>query len=120
MINLKPYIYIQGQDAALDADFSEATAYGKVKPGKLAVFWKSGFRWHAMPISDIQRIFRRVELVSGKLCCGGRTYWIERLVLIRNDGSELVIHIGDDMQKKAEDLLQMLKDTHPRIQYGKV
>jgi len=68
MVNMKPYVYVKGQNPALDAEFSETAAYGKVKPGKSAVFWKSGLRWYVMPMSDIQRIFRRVEPVIGKLC----------------------------------------------------
>lgn len=120
MMNKKQYLYVKGHNPALDADFSEAVAYGKVKPGKTAVFWKSGFRWYTMPISDVQRVFRRVELIEGRLCCGGRTLWVEWLVLILNDGSELVIHIGEQIRKEAEALLQTLKDMHPQIQYGKV
>lgn len=118
-VNLKPYIYVKGADAALDAEFTAASSYSKVKPGQTALFWKSGLRWYAIPLTQVQRIFRRVEPVYGKLCCGGQSFIIEWLVLILQDGSELVIHIGDDVKKQAEALLLALKDTHPELQYGK-
>lgn len=119
MANHKQYIYKKGNDPVLDADFSAASAYSKVKPGKQALFWKFGLRWHAVPMEAVQRIFRRVEPVYGKLCCGGQSFIIEWLVLMLKDGTELVVHIGDDVKKDAEALLQALKEAHPEIQYGK-
>lgn len=118
-VNLKPYIYVKGADAALDAEFTAACSYNKVKPGQTALFWKSGFRWYFIPLTQVQRIFRRVEPVYGKLCCGGKSFLIEWLVLILNDGSELVLHIGDDVKKQAQALLETLKEAHPEILYGK-
>lgn len=118
--NFKKYVYTKGTDAVLDADFSGAEVYGKVRSGQTAVFWKSGLRWYGIPHGDIRRIFRRVEPVYGKLCCGRQSFIIEWLVLVLKDETEVVIHIGDDVQKKAEALLQALKDAHPEILYGKV
>ncbi len=119
-VNVKQYMYVKGADSGLDAEFAAARAYGKVKPGRTAIFWKSGLRWCAVPVQQLQRIYRRVEPVYGKLCCGGRSYLIERLVLVLNNGEELAIHIGDDAQKEAEALLAWLQEQHPHIQYGKV
>ena len=59
-------------------------------------------------------------MVYGKLCCGGSTYDVQMLVLILRDGRELEIHIGDDMQKKAEDLLEATKALQPEMKYGKI
>lgn len=119
MANYKQYGYSKGEDPALDAEFASAASYGKVKAGENGIFWKSGLRWYHIPMENIRRIFRRVETVHGKLCCGGQTFIIEWLVLILQDGTEVVIHIGDNEQKKAVALLQSLKDTHPEIAYGK-
>ena len=120
MAKYTQYLYVKGNDPALDAAFSAAPAYGKVRPGSTGIFWKSGLRWYFIPTGSIRRIFRRVEPVYGKLCCGGRSFIIEWLVLVLQDGAEVVIHIGDDVQKQAEALLLYLKDTHPELQYGKV
>ncbi len=118
--NVKQYVFSKGADSALDEDFAGAKSFGKVKVGERAVFWKSGLRWYIMPVENIRRIFRRVEPVYGKLCCGGRSYLIERLVLVLKNSEELVLHIGDDVQKEAEALLIVLQEQHPDLQYGKV
>lgn len=117
--NLKQYIYTKGTDAALDAEFAGAVAYGRVKPGENSIFWKSGLRWYVISLENVQRIFRRVQGVYGKLCCGRQSYIIERLVLILKDGTEVEIYIGDDMEKQAKALLESLKAARPEIQYGK-
>ena len=120
MANYKPYLYTKGTDAVLDGEFSSAPAFSKIRVGSRHLFWKSGFRWYSIPLTDLRRIYRRVEQVVGRLCCGGRTYVIEWLVLVLADGSELVVHIGDEVRKKAEDLMEHLQSAHPQIQYGKV
>ena len=125
MFNYKPYRFTKGEDPALDAQFSSAPAFGKIRTGDTVLFWKSGLRWHMIPLDGIRRIFRRVETVHGRLCCGGKTYIIQWLVLILPDGSELVLHVSDDIEigsgpRDAEVLLEHLKTAHPKIQSGKV
>lgn len=125
MSNYKIYRYRKETDPQLDADFASASVYEKIRAGKTTLFWKSGLWWHAIPLTQVQRIFRRVEPVYGKLCCGGQSFLIEWLVLVLSNGEELVLHIGDNIvgssvQKQAEALLDMLKLSHPQIQYGKV
>ena len=117
--NLKPYVYKKGVDPALDAQFSAAGAYGWVKPGQTAVFWKTGLRWYVISLSQVERIFRRVVPVHGKLCCGGNCFLMEYLVIVRKDGGELELYIGDDIQKKAAALLEFLKQSHPELAFGK-
>lgn len=120
MTNHKQYIYTKGNDPVLDGEFEETKAFAKVRPGKTMLFWRNGLRRYAVPMGDIQRIYRRIEQVVGRLCCGGRTFVIEWLVLVLHDGSEVVIHVGDEVKKQAEELLEALKVMHPGIQYGKV
>lgn len=118
-VNLKEYVYTKGSDPTLDAQLAAATAYGKIRPGTTALFWKAGLRWYCIPFANVRRIFRRVEPVYGKLCCGSKSFFIERLVLILTDGTELELHIGDDVKKQAEALLLALKEAHPELQFGK-
>lgn len=120
MVNLKQYIHTKGNDPALDAEFDSAKSYSKVRAGETNLFWRNGLRRYAIPLFQVQRIYRRVEPVYGKLCCGGKSFLIEWLVLVLHDGSELVLHIGDDVKKEAEELLEALKTMHPELQYGKV
>lgn len=122
--NLKAYLYTRGQDASLDAEFQNAAAYGKVKLGPSAIFWKKGLRWYSLPLTQVRRAYRQVEFVSGKLCCGRASFDIQRLILVLHSGAslELVIgdnQIGDQVKRQAEALLQSLKDTHPELEYGK-
>ena len=123
-MNLKQYAYLRGKDAALDASFNSGKLYGKVKLGDSAVFWKSGLRWCAVPLSRVRRAYRQVEPVYGKLCCGTAGFDIHRLILILTDGQTLELHIGDNelgdqVKLQAQRLFQALQDAHPEIQYGK-
>jgi len=115
----KEYLYTDGKDAALDADFAAAKACGKVKAGSEAIYFKAGFKWYAVPVSRIRRMFRRMDMVYGKLCCGGRTYDVQMLVIIDDQGREIEIHIGDDMKEKAEALYEQLKELYPQVTFGK-
>ena len=118
-LELKAYRYTKGTDPALDAQFAASPLFSKVRPGTDTLFWKSGLRWYALPFSEVRRVFRRVEPVYGKLCCGGRSFLIERLVLLLTQGQELVIHIGDDVRREAEQLYAHLQTAQPQLQFGK-
>ena len=118
-IDLKAYRYIAKEDAALDAEFASAVRYENVKLGTSHLFWKPMFRWHVIPISQASRIFRRIQDVHGRLCCGGRNFRIEWLVMVLDNGKELEIHIGDDVESKAKALLEALQADHPTIAYRK-
>lgn len=120
MANHKQYVYKKGIDGAVDADFASAAVYEKVRAGEKFLFWRFGLKQYGMPLANVQRIYRRVEPVYGKLCCGGQSFVIEWLVLVLRDGSEVVVHIGDEVKAKAEALMVHLQNTHPEIQYGKV
>ena len=119
MSSYNAYRYTKGQDPVLDTEFACATAYEKLRMGQNVLFWKSGLRWYAISLENVQRIYRRVEPVYGKLCCGGRSYVIHRLVLRLEDGKELTLHIGDDEKAAAEALLQLIAERFPHIAIGK-
>ena len=118
-VNLKPYVYKKKETPALDAEFAAGQDYGWVRPGQTAIFWKNGLRWHVVPLSQVQRIFRRVEPVYGKLCCGGNSFIMEKLVLILKDGTELELYIGDDIEKKAAAQQKYQQTDKHEITYGK-
>lgn len=116
----KSYRYTTETRPELNAQYQTAPAFCKVRVGQDGLFWKAGLRRHYIPFDGIKRIYRRVEGVYGRLCCGGRNFDMEYLVLDLPQGGELVIHIGDDVKKRAEALLEHLKQAHPEIPYGKV
>lgn len=109
LANLKAYA-IDGKPAG--------TAYGRVKLDDTRLYWKSGLRRYAVELSKVRRAYRQEENVYGKLCCGGRSYVIHRLVLHLEDGKQLTIHIGDDARAEAQALLATLKEQ-PHIAIGK-
>ena len=117
--DLKQYRYSSGADAALDEEFSNARRYGDIRLGTGHLFWKPLFFWHVIPLTQAQRIFRRVQDVRGRLCCGGRTFRMEKLVLILPDDRELELYVGDDAGKEAAGLMEALQAAHPRILSGK-
>lgn len=118
-VNLKQFLYSRGSDPLLDGEFASAEPYARARLGQTHIFWKAGFRWCCIPVAEAERIFRRLLPVRTRLCCGGAEFTVEWLVLVLPDGSELEIYLGDDVQAKAEALLQKLKTTHPQIRYGK-
>lgn len=115
----KEYLYTGGKDAALDAAFATALPCGKVKLCRDTLFFKVGFKWYAVPFSQVRRVFRRVDMVYGKLCAGGRTYDVQMLVLVLADRREMEIHIGDNMSAQAEALYAQIQAAQPQLEYGK-
>lgn len=116
---MKQYLYTREPNTPQNNEFVNASTYGKVKISPNYIFWKKGFKWYCTELGKIQRIYRRVEHVYGKLCGGGDTYDIERLMLVFKNGENLEIVIGDRMAKDAIALMEHLKNSNPEIQYGK-
>ena len=112
------YSYQKKQNEQLDAEFSQASQYGKVKLGKNHIFWKKGLKWNVAELDQVSRIYRRIQGVDTKMCCGNVNFDIQKLVLICKDGTELELLIGDGMLREAEILYQKLKTGHPYISYG--
>ena len=117
--NYPPYLYTKGANAPLDAELTEARKFAKVKLGTSTLFWRAGLKQYAIPLNQVQRIHRRINSFIGRLCAGGKQLDVQYLVLILHDGTELVLHIGDDVKNQAEALFAALQETHPEIKYGK-
>ena len=114
LMNLKPWLCADpGQE--LDS----AARFGNLRLGEKRLFWKSGLRRYAVELSRVRRVWRQEENVYGKLCCGGRSYVIHRLVVKLEDGRELTLHIGDDAKAAAEELLRVIAQRFPHIAIGK-
>ena len=114
LMNLKPYICSDpGQE------FDAAIRFGNLRLGEKRLFWKSGLRRYAVELAAVCRVWRQEENVYGKLCCGGRSYVIHRLVLKLEGGTELPLHIGDDTKAEAEALLGAISEHFPHIAIGK-
>lgn len=116
---LKEYIYRKGDSPEKDQEFLQAAPYGGVKAGEKYMFWKKGFRWYVVEMDRVQRIYRRVEVVDTKMCCGNVNFDIQKLIFLLEDQSSLELLIGEGMLKEAEILYRELQERYPQIQYGK-
>lgn len=99
-------------------EYEHALPFGNVRLGTNRLFWKSGLQLCCVELSDVRRVWRQEENVYGKLCCGGRSYVIHRLVLKLEGGKELTLHIGDDVRADAEALLRVIAERFPHIAIG--
>lgn len=119
MKGLKEFQYRKKENELVDQEFVSSGSYGKVKLGEKRIFWKRGFSWYQAELGDISRIYRRIEAVDTKMCCGNVNFDIQKLVLILKDGTELEVLIGEGMPKEAEALYEALKHQADWICYGK-
>ena len=112
-------VYKNGVNEAVDRDFREAVSYVRVKLGENHIFWKKGLKWSVIDIACVDRVFRRVEEVKTKVCCGPANFDIQKLVLVLKDGENVEIRIGDGTKREAEELFAKLQQIHPELKYGK-
>ena len=100
-------------------EYDHALPFGNLRLSTGRLFWKSGMKLCALEMSTVRRVWRQEENVYGKLCCGGRSYVIHRLVLKLRDGQTLTVHIGDDAKTEAAELVQTITERFPHIAVGK-
>lgn len=118
--NWKPFVYAKRKDSALDADFERGRSYGRVKLGQQAIFWELGFRWYAVPMSRIVRVYRRVEDTLTQIGCRPGVVGIQKLIVILDDGVRLELQIGEgNKEEVAEALYTALQCGQPQLKYGK-
>ncbi len=114
LMDLKPWLCPEP-----GSEYDNAEPFGKLRLGLERLFWKCGLRRYAVRMEHGARAYRQIEHVYGKLCCGGRSYDIHRLVLVLRDGKTLTLHIGDDEKKAAEELLNAISERFAHIAIGK-
>ncbi|MCI5649441.1 MAG: hypothetical protein ACI4EG_06335 [Fusicatenibacter sp.] len=102
----------------LNREFSGAPLYGKVKMGNCHLFWKKAFSWKYISYEEIRRIYRRVEAVDTKMCCGNVNFDIQKLVLELNSGEETEVLIGEGTPSEAEQLYADLQAAKGGISFG--
>ena len=100
-------------------EYDHALPFGNLRLGNTRLFWKHGMKLCHLELDTVRRVWRQEENVYGKLCCGGRSYVIHRLVLKLQDGQVLTLHIGDDVKVDAEGLLAVIAERFPHIAIGK-
>ena len=101
----------------LASEYRTARQIGKVRLGELRLFLRSGVKAYYIPFRDVRRCFRRVQLVSAKMCCGRGDLEVENLVVC-GDGGEL-IQVQLPGAKAAKILMEELKRLIPEAEFGK-
>ena len=117
MINTYPYK--KNEDIQLTEEFRNAALFGKIKVGTRHLFWKKMLGWNYLELSEVERIYRRIEEVNGKTSCCSTDFSMHSLILTGLDGRTLTISIGDSLfRREPERLMEELKKRFPEIAYG--
>lgn len=108
---------IQGQDlSALSADYESAQLFDRLRVGRLAVYYRDGFRIKAVPYSRMERAFIRVQQVRGRMCCGETAFLYFRLVFLV-DGKEIADNMSEN-EKAMDEALARLHELAPQVPVG--
>ncbi len=97
----------------LEQDYGQASEKGKVTLGETCIYVKKVTKQLYLPYSDIVWVFRRVEQVNGRLCCGNTTYEIQHLIMVSKDREQFdVLFESKELVEKAIDFI---KKQNPEV-----
>ena len=105
--------------AALKAEYAAAEDFTPARIGTEHFFFKSGLRTCFLPLSEITRVFRRVEIVNAVVGCCNNGMPMESIVLCGAEEKELV-QIRLQTERMAKALLKGLEDACPNAAIGYV
>ena len=108
---------VEGLDgAALAADYESAASFEKLRVGKMAVYYRDGFRVKAVPYAKMERAFIRAQEVRGRMCCGQATFAYFRPVFLVG-GKEYAEYLSED-EKAMDAALAKLHELAPEVPVG--
>ena len=113
-----PLIPTAEQPAGLEGEYKTAREIGKVRMGELHLFVKSGLKTFFIAYHDVYRLFRRVELVPAKMCCGQGNFEIENLVVC-GEGDKELAQVQLPGKKAAQVLMKELEERVPEAKFGR-
>ena len=103
-------------DAVLRNEYRSGRAIGVIRLGESVLFFRAKLKTYYVPYSGITRVFRRVQLVPARMCCGRGDLSIENLVICGRDEAEIAqIQLPGDRAGKA--LIEELKVRIPDIPF---
>ena len=107
----------EGLDPAeLTADYESAEVYDKLRVGRLAVYYRDGFRIKAIPYARMERAFIRVQQVRGRMCCGEATFVYFRMVFLVG-GKEIADNMSED-EAIMDAALANIHEMAPEVPVG--
>ena len=103
--------------SALSQEYAEAEEFAPAKIGETQFFFKAGRKIYYLPLTEITRCFRRVELVNARMGCCNQGLPMESIVVGGAEEQELVqIRFGSERMSKA--LLAALEQACPQAKFG--
>ena len=103
-------------DAVLQNEYRSGREIGVIRLGESVLFFRAKLKTYYVPYSGITRVFRRVQLVPARMCCGRGDLSIENLVICGRDEAEIAqIQLPGDRAGKA--LIEELKVRIPDIPF---
>ena len=104
------------EGAALAADLESAERFDSIYVGDLGVYYRDGLRMKHIPYAFAQRVFLRIQEVSGKMCCGSTVFQYFRLVFVCG-GREIADAMSENEAAfRAE--LEKIKEKAPELKFG--
>ncbi len=110
-------VTVAAPDAALKADFDASRAIGNVQLGDAFLYFKVKRKMYYVSYQEVTRVFRRVQLVQTKMCCGKGNLEVENLVVCTAAGEVAQIQLPGS--RAGVILLEEVAKRAPHVQIGK-
>lgn len=104
-------------DVALKTDYDAGRAIGNVQLGNTYLFFKVKRKLYYIAYADVTRVFRRVQLVQTKMCCGKGNLEVENLVICTEAGEAAQIQLPG--ARAGVILLEEVAKRAPHVLIGK-
>ena len=101
----------------LGAEYAAARQIGKLRVGELNLFVRAGRRKYYIPYNSVRRVFRRVQLIPAKMCCGKGDFELENLVVCGDEGEMCQVQLPGTRAALA--VMEELKRRIPDADFGK-
>lgn len=104
------------ESAELSADYADAKVFDKVRAGRLGVYYRDGLRLRYIAYAQMERVFIRIQEVTGRMCCGSTVFAYFRLVFVVN-GREYAEVISES-ESAMDGALAYIHEQAPEIPTG--
>lgn len=116
-MKFEPLASVSADRAALTSEYKAAREIGRLRLGELHLFVRTGLTVHYIPYRDVRRVFRRVQLIPAKMCCGSGSFELENLVVCGEAGELCQAQLPG--ARAAVAAMEELKRRIPEAAFGK-
>lgn len=111
--------YKRGADTALDAAYKASALHGmNVRHADNILFYRKMLHWEYVKCEEVKSVYRKIEEVISHTSCCAENIDIERLIITKNDGEVINVHVCDGERKVAERLYADLKEAWKNVAFG--